>query len=105
MTMNHRYAAVLMILAGACMTEGGDPPADPRTGLDIRITAANDAPAVLVIDTTDLAACVADGCPTGQVCDWVQGCTDEVTFCCGDGQCGKNRFCDFEAGGVCTPDP
>jgi hypothetical protein len=67
-----------------------------------------DRPADVIFLTTqvpDADACVDDGCPDGLACDWVQGCTAEVTFCCVDEMCGEGRFCDFDAGGLCAPRP
>lgn len=103
--MTHRYVAALLLFTAACLTAPDDGADVPTAG---RPAAAG--PALVDADTVRLIvveaeadACVEDGCPTGQVCDWILGCTDEVTFCCADEQCGEGRFCDFDAGGVCTP--
>lgn len=97
--MTHRYVAVLMLFAGACMTGPEDAARQPSAG-DALDLASLEAVEAIVAEATP-SSCVEDGCPTGQSCDWIEGCTDSVTFCCADDQCGKNRYCDFEGGGVC----
>jgi hypothetical protein len=99
------------VFAAACVSTEPEPPVTghtPAPGLGDH--AATGGTAGLDTDRiieTALApdACVDEGCPAGLSCDWIQGCTDQVTFCCVDEMCGEGRFCDFEAGGVCTPNP
>lgn len=102
----------LAVFATGCVaaTDDSAPPPFPSVIAPIHAASAPQlAPTEVGPRTTapapevpDAHACVDEGCPAALTCDWVQGCVTEVAFCCADEQCGEGRYCNFDAGGLCT---